>query len=356
MLQTQLISGFIGLVLTLFLVPCARDLACRYRVMLDRPSGRRIHTKPVPRVGGISIAVAFLIAVLPFNNSFPPRLMWGILAAGIIGMCIGIRDDIKGMNASQKFIGQAVIALVLISSGLRIERMVLPFFPNISLPWPFSFLTTLFWVAATMNAVNLIDGMDGCAAGLLLIATVGISIISMRSDNALAGLMAVALVGTCLGFLRYNFHPASIFMGDGGSMFFGAVFAGLSLLLTRNGTTTGSLWIPVTLLAIPFLDTTLTIIRRIQNKRSLFSADRGHLHHQLFDWGLNQRQVAFIFYLLSALMAGLAVTCFQWTDVRAMEVITVAGVLLLGGGLVMRHLHRKRFLSNVAKIEEKAVD
>ncbi len=349
----EITLGLIAFISSLTLIPLTQRIAHRYHFMLDHPSVRRIHQKPIPRIGGIGMAISFLLIVFSSMLFFPKGYfslpILGISVAGVIGLLIGVRDDMYSMNAYQKFTGQLIVTLVLMASGLRIERMVFPFFWNIPLPFGASFLATLFWVAATMNAVNLIDGMDGLAGGLLLIASLGMLFLAYRTGNTPAVLMAAGIAGVCLGFLRYNFHPATVFMGDCGSMFLGATLAGLSLLLTHNGATTGSVWVPTTLLTVPFLDTALAMIRRKLRGQNLFTADREHLHHQLLDFGLSQRQVALVLYALGVLMSGLAIACFYWTDVGAMSVIAIVGLALLAGGLLMTHRHGKRFVSHLAK-------
>ena len=345
MAYTQLISGFIALILTLAFVPRLQRFSIRYRFMLDPPSEHKIHQRPVPRVGGISMAVAFALALisglllLKGSNPLTPTL--GILAAGLGGLLLGICDDLYGLKAYQKFTGQIGVTIVLLGSGFRIEQMVFPFFWGVVLPGPISLVCTLFWVAATMNAINLIDGVDGLAAGLSLIAALGMLFLATHRGNASAMLIAAGIAGVCLGFLRYNFHPASIFMGDCGSMFLGATFAGLSLLLTDNGATPGSLWIPITFLTVPFLDTTLAIIRRKLRGQRFVVADKEHLHNQLLDFGLSQRQTVVVFYTLGLLMGAFAIACFYLTEVGAMSAIAIVGLVLLACGLVMTHLHHQ---------------
>ena len=341
---TQLISGFIALILTLIFVPWLRRFSFRHQFMLDQPSVRKIHLKVIPCVGGIGMAFAFAVALicglLLLNESSPRLPLLGVLVSSLLGLSLGIWDDLSSLKAHQKFIGQALVTIGLVGFGLRINRMVFPFFWDVPLSGPISLVCTLFWVMATMNAINLIDGVDGLAVGLSLIAALGMLFLAVNSGNVSAALVAVGIVGVCLGFLRYNFHPASVFMGDSGSMFLGAAFAGLSLLLTDNGTTTGSMWIPITFLTVPFLDTTHTIIRRKLHGQGLFAADYGHFHHQLLDFGLSQRQVTSVFYTLGLLMAALAITCFYWTDASAVGTIAIVGLALLVIGFVMTFLHR----------------
>jgi len=281
----------------------------------------------------------------------------GILAAGLLGLLLGVYDDHYGMKARQKFIGQLLITMVLVRFDLRIERLGFPFFPDVPLPGAISFVCTFFWVAATMNAINLIDGLDGLAAGISLIAALGLLFLAGRTGNVAAALVSVGIVGVCLGFLYYNFQPASVFMGDGGSMFLGATFSGLSLLVTHNGATSGSLWIPlwipITFLAVPFLDTTLAIIRRMYRRQYPFMADQEHLHHQLLDFGLSQRQAVLVLYTLGLLMGGVAIASFLWGGAHVINTIAIIGVVLLAGGLVMTNLHRRKCVHVESSGEQK---
>ncbi len=347
-------TALTAFIVMLALIPPLRWVSYRYQFMLDYPSFRRIHKEPVPRIGGIAMTVALVLAVtigFAFSGEKESlRSLVAILIAGGVAALIGMRDDLRSMKAYQKFMGQVIVTVVLVASGLRIERMVFPFYWDVPLHWPVSFMMTLFWVTATMNAINLIDGMDGSAAGLSLIASLSMGFLAYRTNNTLALLLSVGIAGMCLSFLCYNFPPASVFMGDCGSMFLGATFAGTSLLLTHNGATTGSLWIPIIILTVPFLDTLLAILRRKLRGQSILVADREHLHHQLLGFGLSQRQTILVFYTIAVLVNILGIACFYWTDAEAMSAIAAVGLMLLAVGLIMTHQYRKRVMSNTVHI------
>ena len=336
----------ISFVLTILLIPFAKRFSYQFRFMIDRPSVRRIHTQPIPRTGGIVMILAFVLAILSSMMFILENLaittILGILIASLVGALIGICDDLYGMHAFQKLSGQFIVSLVLIASDLRVDKIILPFHGDCYLAPSLSFPLTLLWVATVMNAINLIDGLDGSAAGLSFIAAVSMSFISYQTGNTSSLLISVGIAGTCLGFLRYNYHPASVFMGDSGSMFIGATFSGLSLLITQNGTTNGSLWIPVSILVIPFLDTILAVIRRVSNGKNVFLADTEHLHHQLLNFGFSQRQITLIFYLISILMGILTIICFNWTNPLSVTIIVSVDLILLIFGLIITTACKKR--------------
>jgi len=284
-----------------------------------------------------------LVTVLLASGKTPLPHLTAVLGAALAGTLLGATDDLRPMRSLHKFMGQEAIGVFLFLTGIRLEAMHLPFLPEVTLPLWASAVLTALWVACVMNAVNLIDGMDGSAGGLTCIASIALFVLGVLQGNTTVMLLSAALAGAMLGFLRYNWYPASIFMGDSGSMFLGVTLATISLLATRGGTTTGSMWVPMAFVALPFVDTISSMARRLVHGYGLFTADKSHLHHQLLDSGLSQRQVAVVFYTIGILVSAVGVLCFRWREPYSTVVLAGLACLLL---LVMYLLPRirRRFL------------
>lgn len=315
-----LLLCFLG---TVLLTPFIKKLAFKVGAT-DKPSHRKVHAKIMPRMGGLAIFISFVIGVflLGLNNihTIP------ILTGSFIIVLTGIIDDIFDISAKVKLFGQIVAALVVVFwGGLHIEFINLPFggkleFGMLSIP------ITLLWIVGITNAINLIDGLDGLAAGVSSIAFItilGMAII--KGDLYVATLSAVILAST-IGFLIYNFHPAKIFMGDTGSLFLGYIISVISLLGFKNITFI-SLIIPILILGVPISDTFFAIIRRLVNKKPLSAPDKSHLHHCLLRVGFSHRQTVILIYAIAALF-GLAAFIFSmstmWGSLILITVILLA--------------------------------
>jgi len=255
--------------------------------------------------------------------------MWHVaglfLGAGAT-VLLGLADDLRNLSAKFKFAAQAIIAVSVYFMGYQIGDVSLPFDVVISLGW-LSLPVTVLWIVGVMNAINLIDGLDGLASGVSLFAVTTLFVLSLLSGNVVVGLTAASLGGALLGFLRYNFNPASIFMGDSGSLFLGFVLAVTAISGSAKSSTLVALMIPVLALGLPLFDTSLAIVRRFIGGRPLFGADRGHIHHRLLDLGLTHRQVVLALYGVCFFFTALALTLVYANSVVAAVVL---GVLLLG--------------------------
>jgi len=314
-----LIGAFIASVL---LTPLVKKLA--YRVgAVDRPNQRKVHAKIMPRLGGLAIFLAFLIGVLiyrPENQAIIP-----IIIASFIIILTGVLDDMLEISAKAKFLGQTVAAAIVIFFGdITIASINLPFggvldFGYLSIP------LTLIWIVGITNAINLIDGLDGLAAGVSTIALFTLSAMAFIMNDGFVLMMALILAASSLGFLFYNFHPAKIFMGDTGALFLGFIISVLALLGFKNVTFV-SLVIPVIMLGVPISDTFFAIVRRLLNKQPPFQPDKSHLHHRLISIGFTHKQTVTIIYGLAA-MFGLAAIIFSMAKVWG--AILLAVVLLL---------------------------
>ncbi len=267
---------------------------------MDIPNERKVHKVPMPRLGGLSIFFGFLLGYMLFGDQ--SIVMNSVLIASFVVILIGVFDDIKPLRASIKFIGQLVAACIIVFYGNIILRDVSAFGIYIDFGY-FSIPFTIFFILGCINCMNLIDGLDGLAAGIssIYFATVGIIAI-MQGKFGLDFLLTFIMLGSTLGFLVHNFNPATIFMGDSGSMFLGLIISVIALLGFKNVTMT-SLIIPLLLLAIPILDTIFAIIRRTLKGEKISTPDKYHIHHQLLKRNLSQRQTVLAIYVINILFA-----------------------------------------------------
>ena len=284
------------------LTPVVAGFARRVGAM-DEPASRKIHAVATPRLGGIAIFFGVMIPSLFFLSG--DRAVRGILLGASLVTLVGFIDDVRGMSPLVKLSGQVVVAGLLAYYGVRVQTLSLPGVGILSLGWvgiPFSML----WIVAIMNIVNFIDGMDGLAAGVCGISAITFSIIAISLGRFDVGILAAIVAGSTLGFLWHNFYPASIFMGDSGSMLLGFLLAVISLQGFLKGVATVALVIPLLVLGVPIFDTGFAILRRVKNRRPIYLADRGHLHHRFANLGYSQRNTVIILYSWSGLMSVLA--------------------------------------------------
>lgn len=284
------------------LTPTVGEIARRLGA-LDQPGGRKIHAVPIPRLGGIAIYFGVIIPGLLFLSDAGPTR--GILLGASLITLVGVLDDLRDVRPVVKLAAQFVVALLVVLFGVGVKTFTLPGIGVFVLGWvgiPFS----VIWIVAIMNVVNFIDGMDGLAAGVCAISAVTFSIIAVSLGRYDMGILAAIVAGSTLGFLWHNFHPASIFMGDSGSLLLGFLLAAISLQGFMKGVATIALVIPLLVLGIPIFDTGFAILRRVKNRRPIYLADRGHLHHRFSNLGYSQRQTVVILYSWSGLMSLLA--------------------------------------------------
>lgn len=288
-----LVTSLAALILALVITPWVKKLALRWGA-LDAPGERKVHCQVMPRMGGLAIYLAFTAVVLFTQPLARPVL--GLLVGGGWIMALGILDDIKELSARKKLVGQILGALILVAFGFRVEFVTNPFMEGLILLGKLTIPVTILWIIGVTNAVNLIDGLDGLAAGTSAIAAMTMAVVVVLEGLANPGLgetafaavhLALILCGSILGFLRYNFYPARIFMGDSGSMFLGFTLAALAIMGLTKGATVISVFIPIVILGIPLLDTVFAIIRRLFNGQPIFQADKNHLHHRLLEKGLS---------------------------------------------------------------------
>ena len=301
-----IIISFVALAVSLAVTPAVRALALRWEIG-DYPSVRKIHKTFIPRMGGLGIIAGFaagLIAaalILPASLSHSPFNLFGILVSLLLIIGLGIYDDVRGVGSLGKLIVQVLAASIVISSGLQIDTLVLPFLDPIPIGI-FSLPLTILWLVGVTNAVNLLDGLDGLAVGVTAIVSATIFAIGLFSGDVLLTVASLSLFFGCLGFLRYNFHPATVFMGDTGSLFLGFLLACVSLAVMQHPAADFpriSLLVVIVALAVPIVDTSVAFFRRLHKGMHPLKPDKEHVHHRLMDLGLSHRQTVVSIYAVS---------------------------------------------------------
>lgn len=282
----------IALMVSWMITPWYRRLAWRLGIV-DKPNARRVNEVPVASGGGLVIIIAFWIAIWLTGTKHPalPGLAIGSLIIGATGWI----DDRWDLRPRTKLIGQILAALAVVANGTVIHFATNPFGGMIYLGW-FGIPLTILWIVAVINMFNFIDGLDGLAAGVAVIACLPLFTVAHELGYGFIALLLLALAGSTLGFLRYNFNPASLFMGDTGAMFLGFMLSALSVEGALKGAATVALAVPVLILGLPVIDTVFSVVRRFRNGVPVYQADRGHLHHRLLDLGLSQRQAVLLLY------------------------------------------------------------
>ncbi len=326
------------------LTPVVRAFAVR-RGLLDRAEvQRKIHRRPVPRLGGVAIVAAFyvpLLGLLLVQSSVgtllraEPLEVVGLFAGGLAIAALGFYDDLHGANAWKKLSVQLTVGALMYGLGFRIDVIAHPFGPAIdlgALGLPF----TMLWFAGVMNAVNLIDGLDGLAGGVALIGLGSSYVLAALRGDSLMMLFSAALAGAVLGFLLYNFNPATIFMGDTGSMFLGFVLAAAAIQTHQKSDTAVGLLAPIVALGLPIGDTLLAMIRRAARGRPMFHADREHVHHLLLAKGWSQRRACMALYGVALLLGTAAVLLGRVTSGRSAALLLMP--LVAGAALFLRWL------------------
>jgi len=326
-MQVYLVAFTIALAVAYFITPHIKNLAIKAGAM-DKPDARKVHTKPVPRMGGLAIYLGFVLAVLA--SVYVNNEILGLLLGGTVILIVGVIDDLKQMSPKVKLLGQILAALVLVMFNIRIEWLTNPFGDMIYLQY-LSVPITVLWVVGLTNTINLIDGLDGLAAGVSTIASFTILLVALQQNFWLVAILTAALAGSALGFLQHNFSPAKIFMGDTGSMFLGFMLAAVSILGTVKSAATIALIVPIVALGLPIMDTAFAIIRRYSSGRPIFKPDKGHLHHRLLAMGLSQKQAVLLMYVISGCLGLSAIMLNEVNNgYGVLIVVALVGVAFLG--------------------------
>jgi UDP-GlcNAc:undecaprenyl-phosphate GlcNAc-1-phosphate transferase len=300
---------------TLLVTPYVRRLALHVG-MLDQTGDRRMHADPKPRIGGLAVYLGFAFALFAtlgyaieytplFHNVHDLNRFLGLLFGGTLILIFGVWDDVVSISPRGKLLAQIVVALVSMSYGFTIQSVENPFRDGEYFGFPpyLSIPITLLWYLGIMNAINFLDGLDGLLSGFTAISGFFLFLIAVSHHYDVAALVLCALIGGTLGFLRYNFNPASIILGDTGSLFIGYMLATVGVLTTSKTALTVSLAVPLLALALPVVDIAAAIVRRTRAGRKFYEADRGHIHHVLvFQFGLNVRQAVLLIYAVTFIL------------------------------------------------------
>jgi len=341
-LKTYFVLFLIATIASLITTPLIRRLCQRWK-LLDVPlGGRRIHRKAVPRLGGIAIYISCLsaLSLLAFWDNLLTQTLSGmkfdiltLLIPATLVLLLGVYDDLRGANAVVKFVGLGAIATLFYAMGGRVDAISIPLVGSVQLAPIVSFVVTVVWLVGIANAFNLIDGLDGLASGAALFSSLVILGVSVSQDRPLTIVVALVLCGALAGFLRYNFNPASIFLGDSGSLFIGFLLAALSVLGTQKATTAVAIVVPILAFGVPVVDTTMTMGRRLLSRKPVFEGDNEHIHHMLLARGWSQRRAALVLYGACALF-GLVALIFPVTGSKLtgfmLFVISVAVIIAVG--------------------------
>ena len=317
-MKTYLALFLVAAFAALGLTPLVRRFCERYGLISHPQGDRHIHHRAIPRLGGVAIFLSVVIALsslLLVQNLLTETLRAELkpigvfLLCGLLVMMLGVYDDLRGANATVKILGLSAITLLFYALGGRIEGLSIPFVGQVALHPVLGCLLTLVWMVGIANAFNLIDGIDGLATGSALFSSLVLLTLSLIQGRVLVAVIALVLTGALAGFLRYNFNPASIFLGDSGSLFVGFALAALSIQGMQKASTAVAVAIPILAFGLPVVDTSVTIVRRFMSGKPIFKGDREHIHHMLLARGWSQRRVVFVLYLASAAF-GLAAMLF----------------------------------------------
>lgn len=345
-MPNYIFTFLVALVASLAVIPLVMKLAEKTGAM-DAPDARKVHSKPIPRIGGIGIYAAFMVSFILLTDfsALPAEVangLYGLLIGATVLIAVGLIDDYTDLPAKVKLVGQiAAACIAVIAFDVRIEFVTDPFgdyFYTEFLAIPI----TIFWMVGLTNTVNLIDGLDGLAAGVATLASITIFMVAVEDQVMIVASFTAALAGAAIGFLKYNFNPASIFMGDTGSMFLGFMLAGISVIGAVKSTTTIALIVPILALGVPIMDTSFAIIRRYRGGVPIFKPDRGHLHHRLLDMGFTQRQAVLLMYVISAFLGLSAIVLNQVSGKAAVAIVAVVVLVVFIGARKLGILRLKQ--------------
>ncbi len=333
------LAFLVAFIFTFASVPIAKSVAYKIGAIDVPRDARRMHKKPTPRLGGIALFFGFLVSLLCFCEI--TRELIAVLIGAIIIVILGIIDDSRGLGAKVKFCVQIVAALVVVfGGGIRIEVFTNPNLfsdlPVLELSHWVSVPFTVLWIVAITNAVNLIDGLDGLATGLSLIASVSLVFVATMVGEAKIALIALIIAGACFGFLPFNFNPATIFLGDTGSTFLGYMLAVLSVQGGFKSYAVITFAVPLLILGLPIFDTGFAILRRLFTGKGIMTPDRGHIHHKLVDMGFSQKQTVFILYAISGVLGLTAVVLAESGALRALVLLICVLIFVFGVGMLTK--------------------
>lgn len=343
-----LLAAVIAAIVAFAITPLVRKTAIHFGIVDIPKDNRRMHTRTIPRMGGLAIVLAFLfsVTVLYFVDKafIVEKPILGALIGAMIIVILGVLDDKFALPALPKLFVQILAASIAVAFGCRIDVISNPMISSTQSYWVlpnwFSIFITIIWIVTITNAVNFIDGLDGLAAGISAISAVTMLVVALLISEVHIAIFMAALAGACLGFLPYNFNPAKIFMGDTGSTFLGFVLATFSIQGMFKLYAVVSFAVPILILGVPIFDICFAMLRRISKGQNPMTPDRGHVHHRLIDLGFTQRQAVCIAYMLTAILGLTAVVLTYGGEKRALIMI---GAFVLAGAVGILMIMRSKF-------------
>ncbi len=352
-----ILAGVVSLVVTPLVIRLAKA-----RGLYDRPGLRKVHARPVPRVGGVAIAGSMMLGSLPVLLIGPAMATatgastfhFGVLLALSGAMCVvGLVDDLRGLRASVKLAAQVAAALIACAAGIRMTPVGLEGVFELNFGW-LSWPVTVLWIVGVTNAVNFIDGLDGLAAGIAAMTSAVIAVFALYTQQTVMAILMLAMVGSLGGFLVFNFNPAKVFMGDSGTLFLGFFLATASVMTATRTQTVLGLALPAMALGLPLFDTLFSILRRLAGRRSIFAPDRNHIHHRMLAMGMHQRKAVLVLYGVTALAGGLGALMMFMR--HSPGVVAVFLAVVLGLVLVFRVTGTVRFRQYLRQIQQQLTD
>ncbi|WP_416198738.1 MAG: UDP-GlcNAc:undecaprenyl-phosphate GlcNAc-1-phosphate transferase [Sporanaerobacter sp.] len=334
-MEKYLLPFFTATVISLIMTPFAKKIAYRVGAIDVPKDNRRVHKKPIPLLGGLAIYIATMVSILIFLPI--DKTMISIVIGGSIIAISGIIDDIKDLSPKMKLFFQILASIVLILGDVKIDFVTNPFSKGSTLLYlkGFSIPITIFWIVGITNTINLIDGLDGLAAGVAMIASLSLLFVASGFGYGTVMIMSIIIAGACLGFLPYNFNPAKIFMGDTGALFLGYMLSVVAIEGVMKSVATIAIVVPIIILGLPIFDTTFAIFRRLLNGRPIMEADKGHLHHKILQRGFNQKQTVLILYLISA---AFGVSAVLIAKANSRQAVIISGIVIILTVLFARRL------------------
>lgn len=321
MTNSYLFTLFVSFLITYFSTPLVKKAALRFRAV-DLPDARKVHEVPVPRWGGLALVPGILAGIFVAyltSDLFREGLreihrgeIWGMAGGCLIMLLLGLVDDCRPVSAKVKLVFQMIAALWLVYNGVRIDFITNPISHQlIYLKSEIAILLSIFWIIGITNALNLLDGLDGLLAGISTISGFALFGVALQQEHFFPAFILMAMAGSTLAFLRYNFNPAKIFLGDTGSLFLGILWASLSIVGAFK-TSTVTVVVPLLILGIPIADTVFAVFRRFSKGQSIFQPDKEHLHHRLLNLGWSQRKTVLAFYAVSGVLGLIALALNHW--------------------------------------------
>ena len=322
-------GAVIALLVVIALTPAVGGMA-RLLGVVDNPGGRRLNRRPIPRLGGLAIFMGIVVPSLAFLDLSGE--MRGILLGAAVACVIGAVDDFRGIAPFPKLAGQVLAAAIPTAFGVWIDHFTLPFVGAVDMPGWVGIPLTVVWIVAVMNMVNFLDGMDGLASGVCGISGITFAVIALSLGKVDAAVLSAIVAGACTGFLRHNFFPARIFMGDSGALVLGFTLASVSVVGLLKTASTVVLFLPLLVLAVPIIDTSFVVAKRLKYGQPISAADRSHLHHRFINIGFGQRRAAVTMWAWTATLGASALaTRFipfreggQWHPWQTVAVIAIA--------------------------------